>query len=180
LKHNKGEKKVIKKELIKYVGLFLIACGGSFSHIQAMPQDKLSSIKNLPFCAMIFFEDLSNSRQDVRVIMDQDDISENNLKLLFSEISRKYSASIPLDVLVYTDLIEPGALANGENISGGNEPSSLGKDNKRSKVADRKNRISNGVPRGAFYMRRENVELFRYNPSYPDYGMKTITLKGKE
>jgi hypothetical protein len=32
----------------------------------------------------------------------------------------------------------------------------------------------------AFYKRDARVELFRYNPNYPETGLKTVIIRGKE
>jgi hypothetical protein len=139
--------------------------------------DRLRAIKELPFCAFIFFESKSAVRLYVGIVMDQDDITEDNLRLLFRLISEKYPVHMisekdhpmPLEAQVYTDLRIPGALANNEMVSVG------GKSN--TALNTKKKKAASG---GAFYMRNETVELFRYSLNYPEDGMKTVILRGKE
>ncbi|MEK6288223.1 MAG: hypothetical protein AABO57_21095 [Acidobacteriota bacterium] len=129
--------------------------------------------------ALSFLFDVENPTSFfVGILMDKEDMSESNLKLLFQSISKKYPPQLlfekhgrplPLEARVYTDLRIPGALANNEMISVSGTRSTSSSEESRNPTRSR-----------AFYTRTEAVELFRYNPNYPEHGTKTVILRGKE
>lgn len=143
--------------------LLLAASWASPKANPALRANDLKSIKGLPFSALIFFESKSDVRFFIGILMDQDDISEDNLRLLFRSLSEKYPLPDPLEAQVYTDMWKPSALTRNEVIS-----------------VDGKTKGQSSAPHGAFYLRRQSVELFRFNPNYPEHGMKTVVLRGKE
>jgi hypothetical protein len=160
---------MLKETFVSAIVLMAVFITRSPSQGIPMPEhDRLRSVKGLPFSALVFFEDRDAMRLFLGILMDQDDIGEENLKLLFHVVSEKYPPPETLEVQVYTDLRVPGALANGEIVNVGGSRS----------VRSVKTPVD--VPGGAFYLRRETLELFRYNPKYPEAGMKTVILRGKE
>lgn len=158
-------------------GLLSLNLGVIAQPLRLIQEPRLVGIRGLPFCAFIYYEDKNDSRSYVRILMDQVEITQDNLRTLFQRISEEHPSSLPLEVQVDIDLRTAGAIANGElhSIAGRSSPNNNGSDH------DRKSEASNvEAPHGAFYMRTETVELFRYNPNYPKFGMKTVILRGKE
>jgi len=134
--------------------------------------NKTRTIKELPFCAMILreFHDTFDGSHTIHILMEPDEVSENNLRLLFSTLSHKDPSSPSLHVLVETDIERLAALATGEFTAD---------------VSPKRNRRANGhssrIWQWAIYRRNAAGEFFRYNPDYPKAdGFKTILLWGKE
>lgn len=166
------------KEVLLFLILLFASSWAPVKPASGAQVDGLSAVRGLPFCAFVFFEVENPTTFFVGILMDKGDMSEDNLKLLFQSISRKYppqslyekhNGPLPLEARVYTDLRIPGALANNEMISASGKRSTSSREDSR-----------NPVPNTAFYMRTEAVELFRYNPTYPEHGTKTVILRGKE
>lgn len=133
----------------------------------------LTAVEGIPFSALIYFEDHNDWEYDIRLIMAPEQVTEQNIRLLGKILSRKYPPPKPLAVHVTTDLESPCQAARGVGGAfdpGENEPKNRQKEKKEIEVRQ-----------WAFYTRRADVELFRYNPNYPkDNGMKTVILRGKE
>jgi hypothetical protein len=121
---------------------------------------KIQAIKGIPFCAIILGNNPEGfwKSREIYVLMEQAEITENNLRILFQSISDSNPEPPDLSVTVYTDIKQLKPLVLDGCISGGGSK----------------------VLHGAYYNRRKNVELFRYNPNFPEPGLQTVTLKGKE
>ncbi len=124
--------------------------------------DDATTIKELNFCALTlrnYINDDENSRE-MYVLIDPEQITETSLAQLFEALSKRYSKPFSLEVTVYTSIKQLRTLVTGMGIS----------------HADK----IEGKHRSAYYKRTVQVELFRYNPDFPEPGMKTIVLRGKE
>ena len=140
---------------------------------EGLARGRLFGLKDLPFCAIVFDEDFKNTETTaanelaVRILMDQDDVSESNLRQLFALVSKRYPSPQDLYAYVETDARSVADVVNQERYNIGKRPGQSGKSSSRG-------------PGGAFYRRSAKVELFRYNPDYPAWGMKTVILRGTE
>lgn len=121
-----------------------------------------SSIDGLHFCALILneFYDKSQSERIVDVIMPASDVNEDNLHLLFKNLSGRFPNDPILKVWVRTDVTQLGTLATGRGGSGAPE--------------------GRRVLQLGYYKRTSTLELFSYNPTYPMPGEKTVIIRGKE
>src|SRR5262245_30858899 len=70
----------------------------------SIQSEELKSVRGLPFSALIFSECECPVSYHISVLMSQDDISEENLKLLFQALSKNRPSPVPLDATVFTDL----------------------------------------------------------------------------
>jgi hypothetical protein len=121
---------------------------------------KVQAIKGLPFCALILGDNPKGvwGSREIYVLVEQAEVTESNLRILFRSISDSNPEPINLDAWVYTNLEQLRTLVTNSGMSGGGSK----------------------VLRGAYYNRRENVELFRYSPNFPEPGLQTVILRGKE
>ena len=128
------------------------------SHPQNLKLSK--ALKGLPFCVLVLwdgFRKFDGSRQ-IHMIVESSEVTETNLSLLFKVVSEQCPES-SLAVWVYTDVEQLAALSTGMQISGEEKKS-------RHQLA--------------YYKKTDKVELFRYNPNYPEEGMTTVLLRGRE
>jgi hypothetical protein len=88
--------------------------------------NKTRDIKDLPFCAFILRE--SHQQYDgnhlMYILMQPDEVTEENLRLLFGLISRQDPDSSSMRVLVETDLDQLTSLVNRGSVSGSSSKSS--------------------------------------------------------
>jgi hypothetical protein len=96
--------------------------------------------------------------------MEPDQVTEDNLRILFRVIPDEYRQGIPLRIWVYTDVKDLAGLATSSGHSAFPD-------------ADAKDRE---VHRWAYYKRTSDVELFRYGNGHRETEMKTIVLRGHE
>lgn len=127
------------------------------------------AIKGLPFYAFILREFVSEdgSSREINVLMEPNQVSETNLRLLFRNFSRKFPAPISVEVWVYTDVEQLDTLSTNQITD---VAPARGATPKEKKVAHQL----------VYYKRTKDVELFRYNPNYPKVGEKTVILRGRE
>jgi hypothetical protein len=92
--------------------------------------------------------------------MDPAEVTEDNLRLLFGNLSTRYSSPPRLEITVFTDVEQLAPLATGHALSG--------------------REYDSKVNQRADYYRDERKELFSYNPNYPKRGLRTVMLRGKE
>jgi hypothetical protein len=128
--------------------------------------DKTRALTQSPFCALILREFLKRGDRgrEIHILIEPDQVTEDNLRLLFKAISEKYPPPLLLEAWVYTDVEQLAALATRSGHSF--YPDTRAREGKERQWA--------------YYKRTEEVELFRYNPNYPESGMKTVILRGKE
>jgi hypothetical protein len=124
--------------------------------------NKTTAIKEVPFCALILrnFTPDHGRRRELYVLMEPEQVLEENLFVLFRALSDKYPRPGPLEIWVETDVQQLADLATGKGWSG-----------------------SAGIDRPlqlAYYKRNSEVELFRFNPAFPESGEKTVVIRGKE
>jgi hypothetical protein len=139
----------------------------SCSNLVALSQphvrsNSTQSINELPFCAFILRSLDSRRGHEVYVLTEQDQITEGNLILLFKAVSDRNPNPSLLEVFVNTDVDQLRSLVVHMNTSG----------DFREKPEKRY--------QWAYYKRSEKVELFRYNPNYPEDGLKTVIIRGTE
>ena len=159
----------MKKVIVASVFALLLSGAILPAAAQTRDDNMITALKGTPFSALIFYESVSRSTAFVGILMDQSDISEDNLRLVFRLLSDKYPSAPLLESYVYTDMVRPASLIKGEMISADGVPPPPALRNK-----------PKASSRGAYYTRSEKVELFRFDPNYPDDGMKTVILRGKE
>lgn len=125
--------------------------------------DKTTAIDNLPFCALVLrvFVYEHGARTRTYILMEPDGVTETNLRLLFEKVGQMHASTLSLEVVIYTDVEQLGFLATRQTHSG--LPN-----------------FKRNEARSAYYRRDQQVELFRYNPNYPDTGLKTVIIRGKE
>jgi hypothetical protein len=144
--------------------------------------NKTRAITELHFCVFILrdFLDGDEPSREISVLMEPDQVTENNLTLLFRALSEKYPAPKTLRVQVYTDVEQLGFLSTGrmEDLAPaeGSEMT-IREDGTSQKNLNKKKKR---VLQFAFYKRAKEEEFFTYNPNYPEYGTKTITLRSKQ
>jgi hypothetical protein len=148
--------------------------------IQNSQWNKTRAIKGLPFPAFILREYLGEFQPglEVHILMDPDDVTEDNLRLLFELVSEKYTKAKRLVAMVSTDIEQLESLITGYIITG--SPPQEKADVNEETTSKVQKRSRKRIHKWAYYRRTKEVELFRYNPDYPNDGMKTIILKGKE
>jgi len=146
--------------------------------------NKTRALKELPFCAFIlrdFLLEESSPEREIFILMEPDEVTEDNLRLLFNVVSEKYPKPLDLKVWVKTDVEDLKVLATGVLITGDppqkNSEVSGKEGNSSSNNSNKKTRR---IHQWAFYIRNKDVELFRYNPNYPEEGMKTVMLRGNQ
>jgi hypothetical protein len=121
---------------------------------------KAQAIKGLPFSAFILGDNPKGvwGSREIYILVEQTEVTEINLRILFRAISDSNPEPMNLEAWVMTDPERLKSFYSGAGTSGGGAK----------------------VFKGAFYKRVENVELFRYNPNFPEPGLQTVTLRGKE
>jgi hypothetical protein len=121
---------------------------------------KVQAIKGLPFCAFILGDNPKGvwGSREIYILVEQTEVTESNLRILLRTISDSYPEPINLEAWVITDPERLKSFYSERGSSGGEA----------------------NVFKGAFYKRGEKVELFRYNPNFPEQGLQTVTLRGKE
>lgn len=104
----------------------------------------------------------SEKFRQIWVFLDERAFAEENLKLLFSYLSKKYPSPNTLEITVETtwDRVPNPDDCEGDGISGGPD---------REDVDDY---------HWAFFMRRGKNEIFRYNPILKKPNIETVVLKG--
>jgi hypothetical protein len=130
--------------------------------------NKTRAIKELPFCALIVreFHDTAQANHEFHILMEPDEVTEDNLRLLFAAISRRDPDAPVLVAWIKTDVEQLESLATGVVMAGSGR---IKKDSAK--------RIQQLV----LYRRTKEGEFFRYNSNYPkSEGFKTIILWGKE
>jgi hypothetical protein len=167
------------------IALFLVGVSAAMP----MSDDKASwnktrALKELPFCAFIlrdFLLEESSPEREIFILMEPDEVTEENLKLLFKVVSEKYLKPLALKVWVKTDIEDLKELATGVMITGDPPPKNSEVSGKEKIVSSNElNKKTKRIRQWAFYIRNEDVELFRYNPDYPEEGMKTVMLRGSQ
>ncbi|MEK6301803.1 MAG: hypothetical protein AABO41_13920 [Acidobacteriota bacterium] len=130
---------------------------------QARQGGGTTALSGLPFCALVLrvFVDEANSSTRVYVLMETDNVTEANLRILFERISRQHSSPSSLEATVYTDVDQLAFVATGQAHSG---------------EWDRSSKLR----QLAYYRRDAQAELFRFNPDYPAAGLKTVILRGRD
>lgn len=125
--------------------------------------DKTRAVEGLPFCALVLrvFVREKGARVVTYLLMDPEEVTEQNLRMLFEKISAQHASAPFLESMVYTDVEQLGFLATHQAHSG--LPNLPAKE-----------------LQSAYYRRDDRVEFFRYTPDYPRSGLKTIVLRGKE
>ncbi|MEK6410026.1 MAG: hypothetical protein AABN34_24140 [Acidobacteriota bacterium] len=128
--------------------------------------DKTVALKQLPYCALVLRALIGpdNSSREIFLLMEPDQVTEGNLRLLSRVLSERYPPPLSLEVRVTTDVEQLASLATNSGHTAHPDNEARGKKEMQ----------------WAYYRRSEDVELFRYNPNYPKAGMKTVILKGKE
>lgn len=151
---------------ISTIGILLVLLFPSVTPAHQRREGDLQNLKlkkglkeEVPFAAIVLRDGerrFDGSRQ-IHILVEPSDVTERNLLLLFKVVSEQCSEP-SLIVWVYTDVAQLAALSTGQNMSGG--------------PTDKHQLV--------YYERTDKVELFRYNPNYPEEGRKTVLLKGKE
>lgn len=135
--------------------------------------NKTRAIKELPFCALILREihDKFDATHKIYILMEPDEVTEDNLKLLFGIMSRRDTESPILWIIVETDVTQLAPLATGGFTAGSGAKKSNGATGDPLKP----------IRQWANYRRTKVGESFGYNPNYPKgEGFKTVILWGKE
>jgi len=138
--------------------------------------DNLVAVEEVPFSAIIYFREKNQRFCHVNILMAPDQVTLDNLRLLFQRLSNKYASAKILRIRIDTRLERLSSYITGEFHAADPPPSKY--ENKKKKV---KKEEAIEVEQWAVYIRTEDVELIRYNPNYPKAnGMETIILRGKE
>lgn len=135
--------------------------------------NKTEAIRELPFCALTLRTLESRRGREVHILMEPDEVTESNLQLLFKVVSAKNPEPLLLETFVSTDVQQLRSLVTNMNTSA-EESESIGPD----VVTSSQGKVEKN--QWAYYKRTDQVELFRFNPTFPKLGMKTIILRGKE
>jgi hypothetical protein len=167
---NKPEMAIFKLTLrVSCLMALMTAFGSGANALHRVRDDPDSNgtkaVKGLPFCALILRESRETplSIHTFHVLMEPEEVTEGNLKLLFAMISQSDPQSSVIYVRVNTDVDQLGSLATGVGRSGEKNPG-----------------IKRPVRQWAYYKKSKEGEYFRYNPSYPEAeGYKTVVLWGK-
>ena len=109
-------------------------------------------------------EYVENGARDVEVLLDAEDFSEKNLKILFGELSDRFPTPDRLSVHVFTNLKQVGSQSQRDTVSS---------------MPPKENPEFHNY-HWALLMRIVGDELVRYNPNPPSREMKTMVLKGKD
>lgn len=160
--------------------LVLLGACGTTLYAQSPIDHQTRAIKGVNFSALIVRDFLEESGdRTVYILMDPSEVNEGNLHTLFKIISEKYPKVSTLRAWVRTDIQNLESLVTGVIITGarGQEKKETQDGNNGVSPASKSKEHKN---QRAFYFRTEEVELFRYNPNYPEPGSQTIILKGKE
>lgn len=140
--------------------------------------NKTTSIKELPFCALILREshDRIDATHTIHVLMEPDEVTANNLGLLFGVLSQRDAESPAMVINVATDVTQLAPLATGGFISG----SSLTKSDGAKEVPLIGGRVR-PIRQMAIFRRNKFVAFFRYNPDYPKgESIRTVIMWGRE
>ena len=137
----------------------------NFPHSKQDEVTKTSVIRGIPFCVFILRDSVikesdENKSRELHVLMEPENFSEVILTDLFRVLSERFPTPQSMQVLVYSDIEQLRKLVIGIGQSG--DESAIKKH------------------QSAYYTRTKQVELFRYNPNFPELGMKTVILRGKE
>jgi hypothetical protein len=108
--------------------------------------------------------DPNNSFRAVEVLLDEKAFSEENLKKLFLQVSKRYPEPEWLKIHVYTSLEQVPTPEESEQPA----------------ISEDYDNPYNDKYHWAFFMREDGNEQFRYNPKPPDIDLKTVVLKGHE
>ena len=170
----------MKKQTVLMSLLILLLLEQSYATVKLQQQDseviddKLVAVEDVPFSAIIYFQENNQSFRHVNILMAPEQVTLDNLRLLFQKLSEKYVTAKPLRIYVNTRLEELSSYITGKFYAA--DPPAKSERDKKEKVEK-----DTEVRQWAVYIRTENVELIRYNPDYPkENGMKTIILRGKE
>jgi len=136
------------------------------------------AVKELPFCALIMTDFLTEDRsmRALYILMDPNEITEFNLSQLFKTLSQKYSKPVDLEVWVYTNLSDIAHIVTGRFSTRAKAKLPESKDGSETKDSE----VAEKVEKWAYYKRADTVELFRYIPEPPEKGLKTVVLRGKD
>jgi hypothetical protein len=148
-------------ETVKILLACLLTLGVSRAHCQQVPRDRVRTweVKGLPFCALILREFTEPGRGGFEqyLIMDPDQITRENLKILFKALSDQHSGDANFQAWVYSDVSQLAGLATQ---SGSGDDSSLNKH------------------KWAYYSRSREREYFDFKPSLSASDLTTVVLRG--
>ena len=105
----------------------------------------------------------SEKAREILVFMDEKGFSEENLKVLFTKLSKKYSYPSILDIRVETNWSRIPTPEECEGWGTSGEPDRGDEDDYH----------------WAVYLRNGENEIFHYNPTLKDTLVKTVVIKGK-
>jgi hypothetical protein len=157
--------------------IFILLPGLVLGFAQKRVWNKIEAIKQLPFCALKVMTLESQFGREVHILMEPDEVTESNLLLLFRVVSEKNPEPLELETFVSTDIQQLRSLVTNMNTSAtlSEEDSEKTGSDVISTSSQRK-----AEKKWAYYKRTNQVELFRFNATFPRPGMKTIVLRGKE